>query len=1513
MDCFTFKSIKQNRMKKIFIAFSILLLTVNVNAQRIDTLAREKAVFVKSLTKLIDDTKRNELKELTKDFSDKVKKGELDDAFIQDLRKITNKMILMRAKAYPQLSSVLENFMQMRALNLDQSKWDEWLSVLNRFVDESKSGESKKVLDFLDFTYPLYEKNALYFSKAKSWYMLTEKFKLKYYKGEPIVEMELAEIIGTTKGDTLTIQNTLGNYSYKDKKWYGLHGATDWVRAGIPQKEVFCTFGKYEIDVTSQSYTVDSVMFTFKNYFDKDIKGSLTDKLIADNTPEKTYFPKFTATRANVPIQKIAENVIYDGGFTLAGSRIIGESTSGDFSTLSIYKPGTKELAAKAKFYNITINKPEKVSASNASISLYFANDSIFHPRINVYFSLENNALKLVKGEGSLAATKFWDSYHNIEFEADIIEWDLTKDYIDINTVSTSGIKAATYESKDFFNKSKIGEIRGNVSYDPLSILNIHQGIMGVNEIMDLEFAKKLSPNLTVKQVQPLIFNLISEGFISWDQESGVITIKDKVKHYVMSNAKKKDYDNITLVSKTKKQNGRLNLKSNNIEIEGVNTVPISKITTTQFFPDSLKLTLKKNRDMSFDGFFFCGRMDFFGKNNEFIYDNFTMNIPEVDTMIINIPDGDKLDKMGNPRLRPLNTVIENLSGKLEINDPENKSGRIEKQEYPKLTSTSNSKVFFDGGNIRAGTYTRDNFYYDLKPFALDSLSHLQPGNLKFEGKLYSADIFPAITQSLKVQDDLSLGFNLESPENGFDIYKGKAKFYSDITLNGEGLSGEGKIQFKTISFESSNIQFFPDSLLALTDTLGVEKSKGAYESPWVRSANNDIKFYPYQDSLWANSSAKSPFRMYGEVMDLDGTFSITDKGITGTGTADWDDATLISDRFVFEADEMFADTAQLIIKSLDGDKVTFNTPNVNAAVDFIKYTGYFKSNLEDNRTEFGYNQYETNLDEFFWDINAKRLEFNAKEGSPGAPFKSLHKDQDSLLFLVKNADFNLQTSIIEAHGVDEILVADSRVIPFEGEVVINPEAKLSTLKKAIIEANAETKKHIIENAIIDITGKNNLRGSGSYVYNTKDTETQYIDFPTINVAKADSTVITKKKKKQEEYTIITGDGVIEKAEDFIIYPDVTYYGNVKMFSSYDKLKIKGFTKIDFKSEFVKSDFYEIDSEVDPENLQMDVSKAKDPGGAIVRTGIFVSKSGLNPLYTEILNNQIGPLDIPMIEVNDILSHNYDKKSYTFGLEEKIVNPDKIMPGNILEFTPSTGAIHAEGLLDLGTQYGVIKEKVAGTIDANLNDNIYTLNTSISFPFAFDKDLIEKLGFYFFEDNFDSEDANYSGKKVQKQLAEFFKEKDLTKALSEAEVNGIFNKPKSFKENLLITDLDLYYDNDVRSFKSKGKFNLSFIGERAIHKRISGYIELGHRMGSDYYSIYLKTSLGDWLYINFDGGATNIQIISSYEDVNSFVESLDIKKRTIKGEEKDQFIVYEIGSEAKAKGFAKKMKQFAAE
>lgn len=1500
-------------MKKISTLLLLILITNQVLAQKLDTLSTNKDAFVKGLVGLIDDTKKSELKDLTKEFETNVKKAVYEDYFYTDLITISNKIILNRGKAYPQLSSTLEYFMAMENLKLDKQKWDEWINTTNAVLDNSKNGDTKTILEFLEFTKFLYETKALFNSSTKSWHFTAESFSLAHNTKGAIVTLGKTQILGVTKGDTITINNTSGIYHYNENKWQGTAGTVNWQRAGLNAQDVFCTFGVYEVDMTSTAYEVDSVVFSYADYFETQIKGSLADKLIINNSPEKTSYPKFSAKRDDVPSQKITANVIYDGSFTLAGSKILGTGESKEKSSLRIYKPGTDLLVCQAFFNTITINKPENVFASNAEVSIYFGKDSIYHPSINLQLKLQENFLKLVKGEGSVSATSFFDSYHAVSFQADIIEWDLNKSFIDINTVSTSGLKAAVYESEAFFNVNKIREIRGNVSYDPLSILNIHQVKNSFNEILDVDFAKMLSPNLSVTQIQSLLFNLISEGFITWNEQTGIITIKDKVKHYVLSNAKKKDYDNIQLVSNTKLPNGRFDLESLNLNLEGVSKVPISKVSFTEFYPDSSKIVLKENRNMDFNGFFFCGNLDFFGKNNEFIYDKFTMNIPEIDTMIINIPDGDRIDKFGKPKLRPLNTVLENVSGTIEINDPRNKSGNAEMPEYPKIKTNSTSKVFFDAPQIRGGTYQRKDFFYEVNPFELDSLLDIKPRTLSFSGELHSANIFPNIKEPIKVQSDFSLGFILEAPPSGFDIYKNKAKFMDAISLNGKGLSGNGEIQFKTTRFISNDISFFPDSLAAFTDTLTVAKSKGVYEAPKVLSAKNDVKFYPYKDSLWTNSSAESPFRMYDEVMSLDGTLSITAKGVTGTGTADWGDATLRSNQFKFKADEMFADTAALQIKSLDGDKVTFNTPNVNAAVDFINYTGNFKSNLKDSKTEFGYNQYETTIDEFFWDINAKRLEFNAGTGSEGAPFTSLHKDQDSLSFLVKTADFNLETSIIAAHGVSEILIADSRIIPFEGEVVVNPEAKMGTLKNAVIEANAESKKHRIENVTIDILGKNKIRGTGSYVYKTIDTKLQYIDFPSISITTADSTLVTKKRKTQETYFALTGKGVVSEAENFIIYPDVSFYGDLEMFSSYDKLKIKGFTKIDFKSEFVNSNFYKIDSEVDPENLKMDISNAKDPGGIPVKTSIMISKSGLQPLYTEILNNQAGPLDIPMIEVNEIIAHNYDKKSYLFGLEEKIENPGKIMAGNILEFTPSTGQIHAEGALNLGTQYGVIQEKVAGTVDGDLKENQYRFNTSISFPWQFDKDLIEKLAFYLVEDNFDLEDADYTKKSTQLQLAEFFKEKDLEKAISEIELTAKFTKPKPFKENLLITDLDLIYDNEDRSYKSKGQFNLTFVGERAVHKRVSGYIQLGHRMGSDYFNIYLKTSLGDWIFINFDGGVTDVQMVSSYEDINRILQSLDLKKRTIKGESKDQFIIYGIGPEQRAIDFAKRMKQFNAE
>jgi hypothetical protein len=1253
--------------------------------------------------------------------------------------------------------------------------------------------------------------------------------------------------------------------------------------------------------MSTQSYTVENATFTYKNYFQSNIIGKLEDKIVTSANAENTRYPRFSAELANVPEQKITNNVFYYGGFTLAGSKVQG-SSNGEKSELVIYKENSNQIILRALTSSITINLPEKISSSNAEISLYFDNDSIYHPSIDLFYDLVTKTIKLVKGDGSLAQSRFTNSYHNIDLNVDVLTWNLSGSEIVLSTITTSGLKSANFESKEYFSKQKMSELRGNVSYDPLSILRKYTETNMQNYIYAYEFAQLISPNLSVQQVKPLLFSLVQEGFITFNQESERIEVKEKISHYVMSNAKKKDFDNITITSNDSKSNGQINLEDNSLTLSGVKSVPISLANSTIFFPLNQSIMIEKNRDMTFDGLFFSGRFDFFGKNHHFLYESFNMDLPQIDTLIINIPDGNKLDEYGNPILRPINSTLQELQGNLNINIPINKSGSSELPQFPIFESIATSKVFYDGKQTREGTYKREDFYYEIKPFVIDSLMYIDKNTLMFEGKLHSSGIFPDLNEPLRLQDDLSLGFKVESPPEGFEIYQGKGTFHSEIELNNNGLTGSGVIKYKTTSFESSNILFFPDSLLAVTDTFGVEESKGDYESPWVKSANNKIEWYPYLDSMVAYSSREKPFKMFDESVRLDGILEITDKGIYGSGIADWEDAQLTSNRFKFNSEELLADTAGLLIKTIDGDKVTFNTPNVNAYVDFTGNTGYFKSNTNENRTEFNYNQYATTIDEFFWDIDNKQLEFSVPEGSPGAPFVSLNLDQDTLSFIATNADYNLENSIIEARGVSEIFVADSRVIPDKGRVTIYPEAKMETLTNAVIEANAESRRHIMEDVTITINGKYDIKASGKYKYIVKNTPTQYISLPKIEVILADSSQMDKRHGVLQK--IIHAKGLITQNENFTIYPDVQYYGDIDMYSTLNDLKIKGFTKVDFKSPYVISDFFQVEGKINPASLDLTLDGAKDPSGKAIRTGIFVNKNGIKPIYTNILNNQIGPIDVALFEANGILKHNSTTNIYTFGNEAKM-SSQEIMKGNILKFSPEDNTLEGQGSFDFALAFGAIDEKIVGKVRTDLIENNYDFNASISIPMGLDRTILEKIGYYLFEDNFDNDDVDYYNEDLLYHWAEFVSPRSLKKMQEEINTTGFFEKPKELLGSLIFTNVSMKYYPIERVYRSEGKFGLAFVGDKGIHKMINGYLEFGHRMGSDYMNIYLKTSYNDYVYFTFT--TTLLEITSSFSDIVTAVNAVDPSKRKIKGEN-NTFLLYTGINEMKAKGFIQRMK-----
>ena len=99
---------------------------------------------------------------------------------------------------------------------------------------------------------------------------------------------------------------------------------------------------------------------------------------------------------------------------------------------------------------------------------------------------------------------------------------------------------------------------------------------------------------------------------------------------------------------------------------------------------------------------------------------------------------------------------------------------------------------------IEVMVYSRDNFSFNLDPFEIDSLDNYTGKGLWFSGTLHSAGIFPIFKDTLKLQEDYSLGLNSTTPDNGFPIYGGKGRYYQSITLNNKG-KGTTLIDIKSL------------------------------------------------------------------------------------------------------------------------------------------------------------------------------------------------------------------------------------------------------------------------------------------------------------------------------------------------------------------------------------------------------------------------------------------------------------------------------------------------------------------------------------------------------------------------------------------------------------------------------------------------------------------------------------------------------------------------------------------
>lgn len=1487
-------------MNKILFVFILLFSTVQ--AQNITMFSTEPQQFVRDLDAFMNANKLPDCKEAMEAFQKAVKDGVITDQMLKYMASTANVMREKNFPASPQFANYVSAVVAFARSGKPESVFNEWDEVCDQMLRNLKRGENNSYTRFLEFSKVYFEQNLLNKTQNKAWKVDATECKFEYANGKPRLKIPTTRFLGFLATDTIQIYNTQGYYYPVENKFEGKGGRADWKRSSQDPNKVFVTFNQYTVDLNSYGYTIDSAIFTNSYYLKRVLPGRFTDKLIPNNDTTKSDYPRFESYETDIVLNQVAPNVNYFGGFNFWGTKVVGYNSNGESAGFDFYSRDGKTLIMRARSKDILIIRDKELGATNAEILIFFGKDSIYHPSVNLNYKVDKREMRLFRGENAIGRSRFIDSYHQFEFETDALIWNLDSTRLQLKILSGVGKNAANFESTDYFNKDRIRQIQGVSSYEPLAVIYQLQKQMGTDEIAAVDIAKKIDPKLTEVQIKSLLYKLVENGFIIYNEKTGMVRLREKLAKYVLANAKKVDYDYLRMRSISPDGVDYLDLKTADMQLRGVGLIPVSDTANVTFFPTKKTVNLQKNRNMQFDGTIIAGRIDLAGKENKFVYDTFVVNMQKVDSLMMYIPDGDKLDEEGKPVLKPLRSKLENLSARLEVDAPINKSGRSRLHQFPRITTQGSSYVYYEDSSANKGAYSKKDFFFQVEPFQIDSLNNLEPSVLDFKGKLVSGGIFPDIAENLKLQDDLSLGFKTQTPSNGLPLFKDKGNYKGKIELDFEGLKGDGVITHSTAAFTSPAIRFYPDSVLAQTDSFTIAATEKGVMTPDVQSTKVNIFWKSKADSMYAKMT-ENPFAMYGKSTQLKGDLLLTQKGLFGSGTLDWSEANLISKGFYFKTRNLGADTAELKIKTPDGSGTAFLSPNVKAKVDFDKREGNFSNNLIGVPTEFAYNQYNTFIPNFRWDIDKHILEFKSPEGSKGEQFNSLNKAQKGLNFIAKRATYDLLNSILTVEQIPEIIIADSRVIPDSGKVIIEADAKMRTLNNATIISDTISGTHKISKATLDIISKAELKGSGEYKYSTLNTPEQTIVFDDISVKRT----TTGKKGKDEEFHL-SSKGPINEDAKFVLYPNVNFVGEASMYSQNPYMVFKGVARINYKTPKMEPAEFSFEDTINPKQLLIHYKpETKDATGTPVIAGISCAKNAEEiHLYTNLLNIKENLTDPVLLKADGIVYHNIKTNEYAFGDKAKIL--DGALKGNLLRLNDEKGIVYGEGEFDPCIKIAPLKMRMVGDVENDLNKGTFNFNVTLGIDLRTTKEIDEKLAKFLYDDNVDLNDVSYENERAKKQFYQLCEDKKDDAIVKEFERTATFKRPKDLTHHLVFTQLNLVFDKEDGTLRSTGKIGLAMVGEKSINKKLDGSIEISFVPGDEHIYIYLRTGVGEWFFLEYKNAVYGL--LSSYDVFATQIGALmPTGKNIVKDEKGTSFYRFVIASAANQADFVDRMRE----
>lgn len=1284
-----------------------------------------------------------------------------------------------------------------------------------------------------------------------------------------VIHLKKGDVLFANYSDTFRIKDTEGYFLLKQNEFKGQNGRVEWLNRGVEANERFAKLKSYGFKEGDGEFIfIDSYLTDIKRV-EEPVVGDLIIRM-SNSSYELKNYPEFHSYYANNKIIGLSnEKLEFIGGVHLRGNDYQTDSKFNEPSTAIYQDNGVKRFKAVSNSFQFD-QATNELSSEQAGLTIYHDLDSVYNPIVQFSIDFDTNELLAEAKAKGYEYSPFRSSFFNIEMVGDRIQWDVSKDSLDVTIVAAKREVPLIIESKDFYSDERYNELSQIFGFHPLTI-----AMQMIDEYSDSFYIADLVDKYGYNEalVVTTMKYLMAYGFVIFEEALGRVTVLPKAKHSYQSHLQQStntgyDYDDLLIPSVIGVgPNATINFADSSMTVRGVDQFLVSDSLDVVITPTSGVIKILKDRDIEFDGALEAGNFTFNGADFKFEYDSFLVRLTQIDSIQLAV-------ELEAGQREALSNQLINTGGVLRINEPNNKSALKSKPDFPIFSSGKNASVAFDGEEVLKGAYD-STIYFDVPPFELDSVADADPTKYSFQGTLHSGGILPEFQEDLRVMPDNSFGFIHQVPDTGYNMYQTDAKIFGEIQLDNSGISTPGIIEYLTGEFEVERATFFLDSMVAQKGIRAQLKGEDYDTVPFPDMIIEEysMNWLARSDSMiLVNLNKEKPFRLFEDRANMTGEMVLQTTGLIGSGEMNLGASNLLSDSVSFKTQSFNSRHSTFTLNADNSAKPILSSEDVRVNYDLAAQLADIEPEVAGRAAlEFPYAQFNTSIPSAQWNIEENVINMIKPEDVPldESFFYTTNESLDSLAFNASEAIYEIESKELKVKGIPFIQVADSKITPQGDSLTIFENARIGTLYKANIALDAINNYHKMFDGEIEILSRNRFRGKATYELINALQDTFAIQF--------DEFEYIEETKERAGHTRasgnVLGDQGVRVSSGFI------FEGKITMYAYKEALELEGAVKLDLKELNERNIWIEYTSRDDIKEVVVPFDEALTRQGQPLNAGIHFDSRG--EIYMSFITEKRDYMDYDFfVPKGGNLYFDPIDSSFRIDNPLKKDDPNTHFQGSMFSYNEHNKEVTFEGKIDFfgGNRGGNIQS--AGKGRGNLDSATFELSAMMTLAFGITPEGLGAMGqnLSTMGETLGVAKALDDRSELIYRAAEFMGDEATRKWDNSYRTVPIplFSASPEMLRDIVISNVDLKWSKQNKAFYSEGKIGLSNVSNIDLNMELDGFMEIRKTSEGDILTLLLEMTDGTWYFFNYDG--FTLSSYSSNDAYNAQIMSINSGK-----------------------------------